>query len=280
MKVCIVTKYYAATGLLSEYAIQYQDDSLGIYFDYRNKCIASGGANETSLDEMISSLYAYLKFSYIARNAAEASFKNTSDLAWGDGEANAQNSAKVLRNKNQSLAEYLIYMEKDVFTPSDATSFTWNDTAYADVLKANGTPIERPTQDTEPIFEFPDFPGFDNDDYITEEEAIDLVKRVVEKFTGGLMNDYLDEIYTYEVIDGYAEQEVQAYVVQMYVEGHADAMFFVSVIGTEVWLGSANSDGGYYVYTDLDVLHAGIDDLIGAIGDLSGQLMDEVMKEQ
>jgi hypothetical protein len=258
----------------------YQDDSLGIYFDYRNKCIASGGANEISLDEMLSSLYAYLKFSYIARNAAEASFKSTAELAWGDGKANAENSAKVLRNKNQRLAEYLVYMEKDVFTPSDAQSVQWDDAPYAKVLKAKGTSIEKPTQDTEPIFEFSDFPGFEGNDYITEEEAIDLVKRVVEKFTGGLMSEYLDEIYSYEVIDGYADQDVQAYVVQMYVEGRADAMFFVSVIGTEVWMGGPNPDGGYYVYTDLDVLHAGIDDLIAAIGDLGGQLMEEAAKEQ
>lgn len=265
--------------VISEYAIQYQDDSLGIYYDYRNKCLASGGANETSLDKMLSSLYAYLKFSYIARNAAEASFTNVSELTWGEGKVNAQNSAKVLRNKNQRLAEYLIYMEMDVFTPSDAKNFQWNDTVYADVLKEKGTPIERPTQDTEPVFEFSDFPGFESNEYISEEEAIELVKRVLGKFSGGLMSEYLVELYTYEVIGGYADQEVQAYIVQLYIDGHADTMFFVSVIGTEVWLGSGNPDDGYYVYTDLDLLHADFSDMIGAIGDLGGQLIGEAMKE-
>lgn len=170
-------------------------------------------------------------------------------------------------------------MEMDVFTPSDAKNFQWNDTVYADVLKEKGTPIERPTQDTEPIFEFSDFPGFESNEYISEEEAIELVKRVLEKFSGGLMGEYLDELYTYEVIGGYADQEVQAYIVQLYIDGHADTMFFVSVIGTEVWLGSGNPDDGYYVYTDLDLLHADFSDMIGAIGDLGGQLIGEAMKE-
>ena len=281
----------AENRMISEYAIRYQDDALGIYYDYRNKVTAAGGANEKALDEMVSALYAYLKFSYIARNTAAASFEDTSKTAWWkEGRNNAANSAKVLQDKNQKVAEYLVCMEKDIFTPSEASAYKWDDTVYADVLKTRGTPIENPTQDTVPVFEFPEFPDTAGIEYITEEEAIDLAKRVIDRFTGGMLNGMLgdilkeatggEEIYTYEVVDNYINGEDMAYVVQMYTGGSPDAMFFVSVIGTEVWLGGPDGSGGYFVYTDLDLLHAGMGDLVGAIGDLSATLVGEIVKEE
>ena len=64
-------------------------------------------------------------------------------------------------------------------------------------------------------------------------------------------------------------------------DGREDALYFVSIIGNEVWLGSrASSDpSGYYVYTGLDLLHAGIDDILAAGLDLSGELMGELAKD-
>lgn len=270
--------------VLSEYAIMYQDDALGAYYSYRGKCIAAGGANEKSLDNMLSAMYSYMKFSYIARNAAAATFTGKAQLTWGDQKINSQKSAKALKENNQKLAEYLIYMERDVFTPSDAAAFTWNDAPYSKVITANGKVVKNPKQRTKPIFEFPEFPGFEDDSYITKEEAIELVKEVMNKFSGGflkskLFGDYLEDIYTYEVVDEYVDDDIKAYVVQLSTNGNPDALFFVSVIGTEVWLGTPQSDGGYYVYTNLDLLHADTGDLIGALGDLGGQLLGEAIKE-
>ena len=278
----------ADSRVLSEYAIRYQDDALGVYYNYRNNCITAGGANEESLDDMLSSMYAYMKFSYIARNAATASFTSKADITWGDRKVSAQNCAEALSRNNQKLAEYLIYMEGTVFTPSVAAAFTWNDAPYAEIITAKGSDVDAPTQNTEPIFEFPAFPGFEDDSYISEEEAIELVKEVMGKFTGGAMASeflgaYLDidmeSLYTYEVIDNYVDGDIKAYVVLESTNGKADALFFVSVIGTEVWLGTPKSEGGYYVYTNLDLLHADTSDLVGAIGDLGGQLMDEMVKD-
>ena len=46
------------------------------------------------------------------------------------------------------------------------------------------------------------------------------------------------------------------------------------MIGNEVWLGveSDTLPGGYYVYTDLDLLHADKGDFIRAIGNLYGEM--------
>ena len=48
------------------------------------------------------------------------------------------------------------------------------------------------------------------------------------------------------------------------------------MIGNEVWLGTASdsSPGGYYVYKELDLLHADRGDYLAAIGDLTFALVD------
>ena len=53
-------------------------------------------------------------------------------------------------------------------------------------------------------------------------------------------------------------------------------LLFVSMIGNEVWLGTASdsSPGGYYVYKELDLLHADRGDYLAAIGDLTFALVD------
>lgn len=274
---------------ISEYAVKYQDECLGLYYDKRNACTANGGADEKKLDEMINSLYAYLKFSYIARNAAAGSFEDTADMLFGN--ENMKNNAKILNEKNEKVAKFLTLMEQDIFTPTKAGKYKWDDTAYVQTLRENGTPIECPTQDTVPVFELPEFPGVEGIDYITEEEAKEIAAKVTDRFTGGLLNGFLgeimteamgvDELYTYEVIGHYMGEDESAYVVAMMVNGRADALYFVSIIGNEVWFGSPapSEPSGYYVYTDLDLLHAGIDDLVGAIGGLTGELMGELMKE-
>ncbi len=275
---------------ISEYAVKYQDECLGLYYDKRNACTANGGADEKKLDEMVNSLYAYLKFSYIARNAAAGSFEDTADMLFGN--ENMKNNAKILNEKNEDVAKFLTLMEQDIFTPTAARKYDWDDVAYVKTLCENGTPIERPTQDTVPVFELPEFPGVEGIDYITEEEATEIAAKVTDRFTGGLMNGFLgdmmseamgvDEIYTYEVVGHYMGEEESAYVVAMMVNGSADALYFVSIIGNEVWLGSPapSEPSGYYVYTDLDLLHAGMGDLVGAVGSLTGDLIGELMKEE
>ena len=266
--------------MVSRYAIQYQYDSQRMYYDYRNKCLVSGGANEESLDDMVNALYAYLKFSYIGRSAAAATFDGKSELLSGNRKINAQHMSEKLNTKNEKLAEYLACLEGDVFTPSDARSFKWNDAPYTEAIRENGTPVECPTQNTVPVFEFPDFPDADNDTYVSKEEAVELVKKVIKKYTGGLLSGLIDEAYSYEVIDGYVDGDTKAYVVMLSVYEKPDALFFVSVYGTEVWTGIGNADGGYTVYTQLDLLNGGYSDMLGAIGDLGGQLMEEIAKEQ
>jgi len=282
---------------VSDYAVRYQDECLGIYYDYYSKCIAENGANEESLEKMLNALYAYMKFAYIARNSAAASHKECAEALLIEtkniNKENATKAAEYLNKRNEPIAEFLTYMEQEIFTPTDAAAYAknWDDDVFAEALRINGKAIERPTQDTVPVFEFPEFPGAKGVDYINEEEAIKLAKKTTDRLTGGMLNSDLvkmmtesmgaEEIYTYQHVGNYVNGKDMAYVVQMSTNGNPDALYFVSVVGNEVWMGNPAPDepGGYYVYTDLDLLHANMGDLIGAIGGLTGELMKELKEE-
>ncbi|MBE6704906.1 MAG: hypothetical protein E7583_06545 [Ruminococcaceae bacterium] len=278
----------------SEYAIKYQDESLGFYFDYCNKLSAENGNSEQTLDEVRNALYAYLKFSYVARNSSAGSHLISAELlpfeTKNHKRENGEKAAEILNQYNMPIAELLTYIEQDIFTPNDANEFanTWDDTVFVDILNLYGTPIKKPSQTAEPIFEFPEFPGENGLDYIAEEEAIEIAKRTVSKMTGGLLETDIissmiyevsgeNDIITYHCTEGYIVDDVpEAYIVEVKSDKVTQMLLFVSVIGNEVWLGTASdsSPGGYYVYKELDLLHADRGDYLAAIGDLTFALVD------
>ena len=271
---------------ISDYAVKYQAESLGMYYDHRNAYTANPGISEKKLENMLNSLYAYLKFSYIARNAAAGAFRDNSKLLMGN-EALDQ-CAQILSEKNQEVAKLLTLMEQDVFTSADAKKYNWDDAVYIKKLDEYGTAVDCPTQRTTPVAEIAAFPGADPIEYITEAEAVAIAEKVTSRLTGGIMDgaigDYfkevlgVDEIYSHKCLGRYDFGKKSAYIVALQNAGRTEALYFVSVVGTEVWLGVESSAGEYFVYTDLDLLHADLADLLSAGGSLVAQLI-EILQE-
>ncbi len=284
----------AKSRVIANYAIKYQDDSFGLYYKYYGECLEGGQNSEEELEKMLNSLYAYLKFSFIARNSMGESTKlYLYEKSGTDDEYFSNKIFEIMfMDKNETIAEYLTYLEQDIFTPTDAKELASTvgekDKRYAEALREYGAPIEDPKQKTVPVFEFPAFPGAKELEYITEEEAIELAKRTVTKMSGGLLESSIissmiyemtgtTEMFTYVSLGGYiVDGTPEAYVVDVRSENVSQMLLFVSLIGNEVWLGAASdsSPEGYYVYKELDLLHADRGDYLAAIGDLTFALVD------
>lgn len=284
---------FSKSRLVTEYAIKYQDDSFGMYYKYYGDCLEGDSTTHEELDKMLNSLYAYMKFSFIARNSMADAIRYTEANAKdNDSKTIISVTVEALSRSNEPIAEYLTYMEQDIFTPDDAkalrTSIEKIDNSFAKALREHGTPLDKPTQNTTPVFEFPKFPGAKELEYITEEEAIELAKRTVTKLSGGLLESGIissmiyemtgsTELFTYTSLGGYfVDGKPEAFIVDVSSDGVSQMLLFVSLIGNEVWLGtpSQSSPGGYYVYKELDLLHADRGDFIKAIGSLAGKLFE------
>ncbi len=284
----------AKSRVIANYAIKYQDDSFGLYYKYYGECLEGEQTSEEDLEKMLNSLYAYLKFSFIARNSMGESTKlYLYEKSGTDDEYFSNKIFEIMfMDKNETIAEYLTYLEQDIFTPADAKELASTvgkkDNSYAEALREYGAPIEDPKQKTVPVFEFPDFPGALPLDYIDEEEALEIAGRTVTKMSGGMLESDLisgilfemtgtTELFTYISLGGYVvDGTPEAYVVDVRSGDVSQMLLFVSVIGNEVWLGtpSESSPGGYYVYKELDLLHADRGDYLSALGDLSFELFN------
>ena len=267
--------------LLSQYAIRYQNESLDNYYDLRSQCLASNGGSEEDLDKLINGVYAYLKFSYIARNAAAASFNSIGEIPLTDKEQ-MENNVNQLNKNNEQVAKYLKALEQDPFMPSDSKAYNkeWSsgwDNKIASALCMFGTEATGPiTQQTLPSQEITVFPGEDAIKIITEEEAGKLVKKAMGRAYAGVFDAMMDSVYTVDVVDQFAVGDKMTYVLQMTVQGQTqtDYCFFVPVDGTSVWFGMPY-EGSYYCYTGIDLLNDSMLSIIGTLEDLYMQALEE-----
>ncbi len=238
---------------LSDYAMIYQDESLKFIPEY--EAAMGSGQDSDEILNTINAMYSYLKFSYIARNAACASFET------GTHPEDFKIAISRLNGKNAEVAFLLSAFESDFFFPEDCSS-SWDDSVFISHLRENGTKTDRPQQYTVPSDDISNFPGLEKENAIDEEEAIALVRKTFSKYTLGLSELLLSDVYGFECIDKYVDKEksITLFVVGMTVGGNPDSIFLVPYDGSSVYLGEKKSDGTYF-YLEVDLLHGTLIDI-------------------
>ena len=253
-------------------ALDFQNDSYYMFESAVSECFKDDELNEKNLKDVCDYLYAYLKFSYVARTCADASLDSV----------NFSKSDKTkLRNemtsKNETISEYIAVLsqsEEDTsaacygFLPSECRDFKKAakkaEPATSAFITTAGEKIGASSQVTVPD------DSVDLTNAIPEEEVIALVKRTlcrgfnfifeVEFFAQMFEFDISD---TYKVI-GYDGKATDTYVVDVYTDGSLSGTLFVTIDGKEVWMGEMQSDGEYLVY-QIDMLHFSVPKLISYI---------------
>ena len=242
----------------ANYAIHYQNDCAWRYYVAKELCFFDRGIiDESWLKELCDRAYTVLKFSLIARQCAIDSV----DKNYGYDKKRKSDVLTEMRNKNNEIGMFLAVLsqaeennDNRVFglLPSNCNNF-WEDTKDEEArtkafIEALGKEIDNPTQKCVPDMRV-NMKG-----YITEEEAIEIVRNLMNSMGGMeyLSYFYEGEIYTYEIAGTYKVikddgTDADTYIVAMYYEDSLSGMFFVTGDGSEVWMGEYDSDEDEYM---------------------------------
>ena len=242
----------------ANYAIHYQNDCAWRYYVAKELCFFDRGIiDESWLKELCDRAYTVLKFSLIARQCAIDSV----DKNYGYDKKRKSDVLTEMRNKNNEIGMFLAVLSQAEenndhgvygLLPSDCNNF-WEDTKDEEArtkafIEALGKEIDNPTQKCVPDMRV-NMKG-----YITEEEAIEIVRNLMNSMGGMeyLSYFYEGEIYTYEIAGTYKVikddgTDADTYIVAMYYEDSLSGMFFVTGDGSEVWMGEYDSDEDEYM---------------------------------
>ena len=246
---------------LAEYAIDYQNDCEVITGDLAAKCFSADGINESSLKDLSDSMYAYLKFSSVARSCAEASLLSV----------NIEKSVKdkiinTMHMRNAENAKYMVVLAQATednknlvygFLPSDSRNFNKKSDPEKDtcsLIESLGEKIESSSQTT-----FPD-ETIDLRGAITEEEAIAILLDTLGGAYAFIFNsESIKDLIDFNVIGTYRVvmsdfNYCDTYVIKAFEQSVSDtSYFFVSLDGEHVWMGTTLEGGRYEVVYQVDL---------------------------
>ncbi len=278
-----------------------QNDAYWILNDDYNEALSSKKVRESSLEDVAVGCYTYLKFSLIARECATASVEKSHEI----DQSTKDKVTTRLENRNKRLAEMLSVVScveegantgvdnsngaYGLLIPSECNAYRrdLDDSPVIDaVVGGVGTLIESSTQETQP----------EEDVVITEEEAIEMVRNALNKYSMGLMDSYLKDVYTFEcidlcdayiidletegILDNTAEFETDyCYIIQLSVYGNADGFFCVPADGTGAYVGSMY-DVDYAFMEEFNLDNLSLKDLVEVMGQLEGLLVEEFLGSQ
>lgn len=259
---------------LSEYGMDFQEESFTMLEDSISECFESSSVNKSGLEDLAMDAYTYLKFSSVARGAACSCMSSSEAL----DDATKKTITDNMTYMNEKIGEYIVNIGEMDFGPMPGSYLNSGDLMLRKFLETKGERISGSYMSTVPVMEICPFPG-DEEDAITEEEAVALVHEVLSGYTMGLMDSFLAGVYEFECIDYYlVDGEIPSYVIQMTTGGNVESsLFFVPYYGDVVWMGSYSSDG-YYCYTGLDLNDMSLGSIFTSISDLTEQIIAEANK--
>ncbi len=272
--------------LLSRFAINYQNDSYILVNKSKSASFTGDRIQEGQVNSLINSGYTYMKFSFIARDAAVAATRDSSLSA------TTQNAIMTkLSNTNEQIAKLLTKMdgEDPGFLPSESESWR-EDGDLADHIRNKGIIVIHPMLMKKPVMDLTTFP----DGSITAEDAIDLAKKAVFYGVDEMpllntivpqMQELLNEHNTFTHTGEYyvSDYGLPAYIINI---NDDELQLFVPVDGECVWFGIPwDQDGIYYtdeyrVYLELNLLEPSADDVMSVITAIATDLAQVVLSEQ
>lgn len=279
-----------------------QNDAYWILDDDYHDALSSKKLREGSLEDVASGCYTYLKFSLIARECAMASVNSSHEI----DDSTKEKVVSRLQKRNEAIAEMLTVVscvEKGNATgvnndngaygcllPSENASYRSNldDTPVIDAVKGGvGRLIANSTQEAQP----------EENVVITEEEAIEMVRSALDKYTMGLMSSaQLEGLYTYECIDlcdayiidlgaeGILDNTAQfdtdyCYIIAHYTGGSPDGLFCVAADGTGAYICAEYGELEYAFLQDFNLNDLSVTDLFKVMEQFSGLMFQEMLNE-
>lgn len=287
----------------AQQATAMQNDAYWILDDDYNEALSSKKVKESSLEDVGADCYTYLKFSFIARECAAGSVEKATEISAGMKET----VIKKLDNRNKRLAEMLSVVScveeggafgvdnangaYGLLLPSECNSYK-RDLDDSPVIEAVtehiGTLIESSTQEAQP----------EENVVITEEEAIEMVRKGLNKYCMGLLDSpQFKDVYTFECLDlcdayiidleaegaleGVAEFETDyCYIIGLATYGNSDGYFCVPADGTGAYVGSPYGDFDYAFMEAFNLDDLSVKDLLEVMGQLEGLLVNEFIDSQ
>ena len=286
----------------AQQAAAMQNDAYWILDDNYNDALSSKKLREGSLEDVASGCYTYLKFSLIARECAMASVNQSHEI----DDSTKKTVVSRLQKRNDAIAQMLTVVscveegnamgvDNDngaygLLLPSENTSYR-NDLDDAPVIDAVtngvGTLIGSSTQEAQP----------EENVVITEEEAIEMVRSALDKYTFGLMSSsQLEGLYTYECIDlcdayiidleaeGILDDTAQfdtdyCYIIAHYTGGSADGLFCVAADGTGAYICAEYGDLEYAFLQEFNLAELSVTDLFKVMEQFGGLMFQQMIDE-
>ena len=286
----------------AQQAAAMQNDAFWILSDDYNEALSSKKLKEGSLEDVAAGCYTYLKFSLIARECAMASVKSSPEI---DAATKTAVTSR-LQKRNDAIAEMLTVVscvEKGNVTgvnndngvyglllPSENAAYR-SSLDDSPVIKAVtekiGTLIAHSTQEAQP----------EENVVLTEEQAIEMVRNAMNKYTMGLLDlEELEGLYTYECIDlcdayiidltadGILDNTAQfetdyCYIIAHYTAGSPDGLFCVAADGTGAYICAEYGDMEYAFLQEFNLADLSMKDLVEVMKQFSGLMLEEMLKE-
>ena len=200
-----------------------QNDAFWILNNDYNNALSSKKLKEKSLEDAATGCYTYLKFSMIARECAKDSVLRSHEI-----DQNTKNAIEArIDAQNKAIAELLTAMAcveegsasgvnndncaYGILLPSEMAEYRkeLDESSVIDAITGGvGTLIATSSQETQP----------EENVLITEEEAIEMVRGVLNKFSMGMMDaPPFKDLYTYACIELH-----DVYVIDLETEGLFD----------------------------------------------------------
>ena len=132
---------------------------------------------------------------------------------------------------------------------------------------------------------------------ITEEEAIEMVRSALDKYTLGLMSSsQFEGLYTYECIDlcdayiidlgaeGILDDTAQfdtdyCYIIAHYTGGSADGLFCVAADGTGAYICAEYGDLDYAFLQEFNLNDLSVKDLLKVMEQFGGLMFQQMLEE-
>ena len=155
------------------------------------------------------------------------------------------------------------------------------------VTEKIGTLIAHSTQEAQP----------EENVVLTEEQAIEMVRNAMNKYTMGLLDlEELEGLYTYECIDlcdayiidltadGILDNTAQfetdyCYIIAHYTAGSPDGLFCVAADGTGAYICAEYGDMEYAFLQEFNLADLSMKDLVEVMKQFSGLMLEEMLKE-
>lgn len=253
----------------AEYAIDYQNNCGQMVNEIAAECFLQNDVKEDRLKDLSDTMYAYFKFSMVARSCAEVSLLSV------DIEQSLKDKIiNVMHMRNQEIAKYLVVLSQAEenndslvygFLKSDSKKFSRssNEATTCDYIASVGKKIESSSQSTPPD------DTIDLSGAISEEEAIAvLLDTLGGAYAFIFESDAISELLDFKVIGTYRVlmsdfEYYDTYIIEAFEEAASDtAYFFVSIDGEHVWMGALAGDGRYEVVHQVDLRNFGLMDLV------------------